>query len=370
MVNKRLDYTPNLQDPRVIKRIRSAVGFTSALLSDHKPRQLAKTFIDKHFGSSNHQLSRYLRNQLLICVDETYDMERGICKSYISNNDNLINLLGFLDKKNGNKHSHITYPSVALLQNTAVEWAKTQYKTELDSLNFEYTEKKHRLYNEIQNIKSQARAKLLADRGLIYNYDIDTAAPVLLYQHSLKTPSATGEVCEVIEQYIKDKENIRNKLSQESSLPKENIKRIINAMFSGGFLTTYTDSVVFQMCNKDPAIVRFLQQHPFICGLKADINTMWAPIKADAPKTYYVTKTGKTRKRPFDPRAKWNIYFQLERMILDQVVGYCKELRTNYFLEHDGFRTSNKIDLQDLQLYIKCGTGYNITFKEETYENC
>lgn len=369
-MNMMLDYTPNLQDPRVIKRIKSAVGFTSALLSNDKPRHLAKTFIDKHFGSQNNPLSKYLRNQLLVCVDETYDMDRGICKSYISNNDNLINLLGFLDKKNGNKHSHITYPSVVLLQESALEWAKTQYKQQLDHYKFEYTEKTHRLYNEIQNIRSGVRAKLLADRGLIYNYDIDTAAPVLLYQHSLKTPSATGEVCEVIEQYIQDKENIRIGLSNESELPVENIKKIINAMFSGGFLTTYPKSVVFQMCKCDPGIVKFLQQHSFIQGLKADISTMWAPIKADTPKTYYTTKTGKRRKRPFDPRAKWNIYFQLERMILDQVVGYCRELRTNYFLEHDGFRTSKKIDLQDLQLYIQCGTGYNITFKEETYENC
>lgn len=361
-------YTPNPQDPRVIRRINKAIGFTCALTSADKPRQLAKTFIDKHFGMSQHPISKFLRSQLLICTDDTYDMNKKRCKEYITNTTGLRNLLDLLDKKNGNNNIHIIYPSVTDLCNIAVEWGKTQYKQELDSLNFEYQEKSHRLYNDIQSIRSEARAVLLAEKGLCYDYDIDTAAPTLLYQHSFKTPSATGEVCKVIEYYIDNKEHVRNKLSKESSLPVENIKGILNAMFSGGFLTTYPKSQVFRMCNNDPAVVKFLQQHPFILGLKADIKTMWEPIKADTKAQYYWTSTNKWRKRPFDPRAKWNIYFKLERMVLNEVIAYCREIKCNYFLEHDGFRTDKKIDTEDLSLYINEGTGYNLQFKEKIHE--
>ena len=363
-------YTPNFNDPRVIRRIKKSIGFTSALTSADKPRQLAKTFIDKHFACQRNPLSIFLRSQLLVCTDDTYDMNKKRCKEYITNTTGLSNLLDLLNKKNGNKHIYITYPSVVLLNDIAVEWAKTQYKTELNSLNFEYQEKSHRLYNDIQSIRSEARAQLLAEKGLCYDYDIDTAAPTLLYQYSMKTPSATGEVCEIIEMYIKDKENIRNKLSQQSSLPVENIKKIINAMFSGGFLTTYPKSQVFRMCNNDPAVVKFLQQHPFIMALKEDIKKMWEPIKADTKSEYYWTSTNKWRKRPFDPRAKWNIYFRLERMVLDQVIQYCREWKCNYFLEHDGFRTSKQINTNDISWYISQGIGYNLQFKEEIHEKC
>ena len=362
-------YIPNFNDPRVLRRVNKAVGFSCALTSTDKPRQLSTRFIDKHFGMSNNPLSKFLRNQLLICVNDSFDMNNKRCKEYVLNQTGLSNLLDLVDKKNGNNNIYITYPSVVEVDEIAKIWGKTQYKAELDSLNFEYQEKSHRLYNEIQNIRSEARALLLAESGLCYDYDIETAAPTLLYQHSFKTPSATGEVLGYIEYYIDNKEYVRNELSDDSSLPVENIKGILNAHFSGGFLTTYPRSQVFRMCNNDPGIVKFLQQHDFIIGLKADIKTMWEPIKADTKPEYYWTSTNKWRKRPFNPRTKWNIYFQLERLVLDQVIEYCKEIGANYFLEHDGFRTDKKIDTADLSLYIREGIDYNLTFKERIHDN-
>lgn len=361
-------YNPNFNDPRVQRRVHKAIGFSCALASADKPRQLAQVFIDKHFGSSNHLLSKFLRTKLLTCTDDTYDMNKKRCKEYVLNSIGLRDLLDLIDKKNGNNNTHIIYPSIAQVNDIAIEWGKTQYKTQLDTLNFEYQEKSHRLYNDIQNIRSEARAALLAESGLCYDYDIETAAPTLLYQHSHKTPSATGEVCDVIEYYINNKLHVRNKLSVESGLPVENIKGILNAHFSGGFLTTYGRSQVFRMCNNDSAVVKFLQQHPFIIGLKADIKTMWEPIKADTKADYYWTSTNKWRKRPFNPRTKWNIYFGLERMVLNEVMHYTKEIGAKTFLEHDGFRTDKKIDTDDLSLYVAEGTGYNLTFKEKIHE--
>ena len=362
--NKSLNYTPNFNDKRVVKRCTSAIGFACALTSKDKPRQLAQAFIEKHLGMSSNPLSIFLKRELLVCVDDTYDMHKKICKQYILNTSGLQYLRDCL---NGNNVAYNIYPSILQVDDIAIAWGKTEYADELETLDFAYVEKSHRLYNNIQNIRSEARAQLLADRGLRFDYDIDTAAPTLLYQHSFKTPSATGQVLSVIEHYIDNKASVRNKLSAESGLAVENIKGILNAMFSGGFLTTYGRSSVFKLCNKDPAVVKFLQQHPFILGLKADIKTMWEPIKADATAQYYWTKTNKHRKRPFNPRCKWNIYFKLERMVIDEIISYCREIHCNYFLEHDGFRTDKRIDVDDLALYIKEGTGYTVNLKEVVY---
>ena len=358
-------YRPNFNDPRVARRVKKAIGFTCALTSKDKPRQLSQSFIEKHFGMSHDNLSKFLRTKLLTCTNDTYDMHKKICKEYVLNENGLIDLLRL---KKDNNISPITYPSVLQVGKLALEWGNTEHKQELDTLNFEYKEKSHRLFNDIQNIRSEVRTKLLANSGLRYNYDIDSAAPTLLYQHSFKTPSATGECLDVIEHYINNKEQVRRKLARESGLPVENIKAIINAHFSGGFLTTYNRSQVFRMCNSDPAIVRFLQQHVYIQQLKAEIKTMWEPIKEDTKAEYYWTSSNKRRKRPFNPKAKWNIYFRLERQVLNQVIRYCRHIKCNYFLEHDGFRTDKRIDTNNLSLYIRQQTGYNLTFKEEIHE--
>ena len=354
-------YNPNFNDPRVKARIKKSIGFVSAMVTADKEQWLSTRFIDVHLGCQRNQLSKFLRSNLLICVDETYDMHSKQCKKYVLNLTGLNNLRDLVDQKNGNKHIHIIYPSVVDL---AIEWGKNRYEEQLSSLDFQYVEKSHRLCNEIQNIRSEARSKLLAQAGLSYNYDIETSAPTILYQHSHMTPSATGEVCSVIEYYIDNKQHVRTTLSDESGLPIENIKKIINAMFSGGFLTSYKRSEVFKLCNKDVGVVKFLQQHQFIIGLKADIATMWKPIKADTKAEYYWTNTNKYRKRPFNPRTKWNIYFKLERQMINEVISYCNEIQCKYFLEHDGFRTNKKIDTDDLSLYVKLGTEYNIKFKE------
>jgi len=355
-------YKPNFNDVRVLRRVKNAVGFTSALTSN-KPRQLSTRWIDKHFGSNRNPLSKYLRETLLV-TDHEYDKRQNVCKKYITNKTGLLFLLDVLDKKNNNKHIPNAAASVVDLFKIANDWVSSTYNEQLDSLDFEYEDKSHRLCNPMQNIPSAMRCLMLAEKGLKFDYDISTAAPTLLYQHSFQTPSATGECLFWLEHYLKNKSAIRNKIAVEAELPVENIKNIINAMFSGGFLTTYKKSQVFKMCNSDTSVVRFLQQHEFLNFLKADIKTMWAPIKADQPVEYYWTKTQKWWKKSFSPKDKWNIYFKLERKVLNEIRIYLDVRNIKYFLEHDGFRTNTRVDILDLSEYIYKELGFELIFKE------
>ena len=113
------------------------------------------------------------------------------------------------------------------------------------------------------------------------------------------------------------------------------------------------------------AKIKFLQQHPYLTALRADIKTMWEVIKSVAPIKYFVTTTGKTRRKPFNGRAKWDIYFRLERRVLEEVKSYMTEIDSKYFLEHDGFTSQKKIDPQDLGYWIQAGTDFKLKLSEK-----
>jgi hypothetical protein len=357
------DYTPNFNDPRVIKRVKTALGFTNAMLKD-TPKRMSCRFIDKHFGMSSHKLSRYLRDNLIICVNNNYNKDTGVCKSYVANNSGRV----YLNEMIGNDINSTMHSATQV--DSAIEWAQNTYADELESLNFTYKDKSHRLCNPIQNIRSDVRAELLAKQGLSYNYDISAAAPTLLYQYSLRCGGATGEVLEHIESYIADKDVLRNKLALSTDLSTKVIKQLINALFAGAALSGHPQRALFKLIGCDTAKMVFLQQHEDLTALRNDIKHMWSIIKVDANVRYYsdkFNKDGSNRKIRFGPKDKWNIYFQLERRVLNEIRSYLSVVGSKCFLEHDGFRTTQKIDTIDLQHWIAGGTGYNVLIVEKCY---
>jgi hypothetical protein len=55
-----MTYTPNFNDPRVKKKIKRALGFACSSLSETNPRGWARVELDRHFGTQNHNLSKWL----------------------------------------------------------------------------------------------------------------------------------------------------------------------------------------------------------------------------------------------------------------------------------------------------------------------
>lgn len=349
-------YTPNFNDLRVIRRCRRAMGFTVALVSPTKPTPLSTRFIDRHFGISSNKLSKYLRETLLICVDDSYNMDSGECKKYIYSTDGMTFL--------ANTINNSATLNETFLKEEATEWAIETYEEELKSLDFQYEEKTHRLFNPIQNIRSKIRKDLLAKYGLGYQYDIVCCAPTLLYQYSFMVPDATGEILTTLEHYLQNRRAVRYGLAKEAEITVEQSKQIINALFAGAHLTTNVESSLFKLIDCDIGKMRFLQQHVYLTKLRSDIKTMWDVIKPSHPVEYYITTTGKTRKRPFNSKAKWHIYFELERSILEEIKTYMKEIDSKFFLEHDGFTCQKEIDSVDLSYWVQAGTHFKVHFED------
>jgi hypothetical protein len=87
---------------------------------------------------------------------------------------------------------------------------------------------------------------------------------------------------------------------------------------------------------------------------------------ASATKT---TKSGKQRKVALSSKKKWQLYFELERQVLNEVQDYLRLTKNRYFLEHDGWATEHQINEHELNQYIRDKLGFDVKFKMEHLEN-
>jgi hypothetical protein len=384
-----MKYQPNFNDPRVIKRVSNAIGFTKAMTSSKRPKPISTRFIDKHFGMQSHKLSKYLRNTLLICVNHKYNKDSGTCKSYVSNTLGMSFLVeavnqssrvpvlssGVINPVNDSFHNNILIKGgvthkgrisvTQVEEDYANQWASNQYREELETLEFQYEEKSHRQWNTIQSIRNETRVPLLAQYGLKHQYDIKTCAPTLLYQYSFMVPDATGVVLETLEHYLQHSDSVRQDLATRADMTLSEAKETITSLFAGAVLSRYPGSSVMKRLDGDIAKVEFLQQDVYLSNLREDIKEMWEPIKETVPPTYMIDKNGNKRKRPFNARAKWNIYFQLERKVMHCCYAYLESKDNKYFNEHDGFTSQKEVDLKELSQFIQHNTGFNLTFEKK-----
>ena len=372
------NYKPNFNDPRILSRISHAYGFTKAVMSEDKPTNWSSRTIDKYFGQNQNQLSKYLRNKLLICTNSRYDMNNGKCKEYKINPCGLSFikeiLLGntsivHMDSKDDNNTITTTlYPSVLqvgmqLDRKLINNWCIREFGEELKTLNFNYKDKSNRLWHPIQNIKKENKKIILAEMGLGNHYDIEACAPNLIKQYAEHT--GMDEPLTALNEYLSDKSNVRTRISKQLEVPIQITKVIINALFCGARVGNNPDFAISQLLNHDSARITWLKEDPYIMQLRADIKTCWDYIEPHLPKSYITTSNGIKRKAPLTSKRKWNLYFEQERKVLNQVKTYLHLTSNRCFLEHDGFITEYELDIDDLKSYIENTTDYNLNFKHE-----
>lgn len=355
-------YEPNLTDNRVKKRIHTALGMAVATLRTDKPKALGKRFIDKHFGQQQTKLAKWLRKQLLETTCHLYDYTRGYCKQYKLKESGvkmLSEVIGVdydLNPESAQKH-------------IITQWANAQYKTQFEN-GFEYEDKSYRLWNPLQNIKSETRHQLLAENGYEHVYDIATAAPTLLYQLYLKRG---GERLSHIDDYITNKSSIRSNIASKYGMELKAVKRTINAMFAGATLSCNKAHSLFRELNYNYNLMNLLQTDEFFVGLSIDLKAMWNVIKTKEEVRYkydndlnpVLTKTGKHRVERFTSSRKWGVYFREERLVGDCIRIFLATSNTKFFYEHDGFSSNKEVDISELQKFIKKETGYELNFDYE-----
>ena len=364
-----MTYTPNLKDPRTQKRVKKAIAFANAFLSDTKPRDWSTRYIDKYFGQQQNDLSKWLRAKLLICTNERYTKGQKHCKKYIKNTAGQNELVSYLK-------DHSLYPSVLQVPQTsnlsAVQITKDvineEFGAELKSKNFTYEDKSNRLWHDLQRVRKEIKQSIFSDSGMKYNYDIQCCAPTLIHQYSQQIPEVIHNdkwiqghmdlYLFALRKYLKDRKEVRTELANQAEITYDQAKEIINALLMGAQLGMNYKSDIYKLLDGDKARIEFLKQHEFIKQLREDIKTCWEYIKPTLSVTYITDKNHKQRRLGIRSKQKAGVYFDLERKVLNASRDYLGRTNNKYFLEHDGFVCEKEINKEELSKWIYNNTGF------------
>ena len=367
-------YEPNFNDPRVVARCKKALGFVCGVMSKTRGHPWSTRYIDKYLGISSNPLSKYLREKLLTVTDDYYRFnfgDRGICKKYILNSDGV----DFLREKLTLTNT-VNYPIV-------LQVAKTDHSSELNSGLFSYDDKSHRLWHPLQRYRKHHRTQILTDHGYQHHYDISTCAPQLIHQYSQQIPellAPEGKRQKIkwqqgpmdlylfaLRRYLNDKEQVRQEIADKMNLPVDAVKEIINALFAGAVISTNErHSDIYDILNGDLARIEWLKQDPYIQELVADIKCCWEYITPTLMRRRS-NKSGKLIK--ISSKQKWQLYFELERRVIDSVRTYLSERSIRYFLIHDGWSCDQEINQIELREYVKTQVGFDLMFDYKNYSN-
>ena len=368
-----MTYTPNFNNRRTQKRVIKAIAFVKKYLREDRPQALATRWIHHtdNFGNQQHPLSRYLREKLLICSDERYNKDLKITKKYLLNKMGLEYLLG-IDKITQQTNTY----SVTQVQN--------KFQQELDQ-GIEYKETHDRKYHWLQNTRRREKRLILAQSGLTHTYDIVCSCPTLLHQYSQQIPLILDANRLVgpkgqkrpkwlqgpmdlylfnLRDYIKNRKQIRYELAIESEQDPQRIKRLINGMFQGGQLNPNTRSRCYEEFDGDVAVIKFLQQHPIIQGLREDIKIIWQHITPVLHRDLIKTKSS-IRKRMISGKQKAQVYRDLESRVRREIETYLIHTNNKYYFEHDGWSCSKEIDIELLTDFVRNKTEFQLEFDYE-----
>jgi hypothetical protein len=330
-------YIPNYNDPRVRKRITAAIEFVEQYVSS-TPVPVAKSQITQHFGQGQTDICKFLKEQLLICVDAYYNFETHICKKYVRNQDGLS-----------------TVKNAVGLSTTAVTPVLQQ---QLDTGNFEYKEKSDRYFNPIQYMPRRVKRPLLAQNGYNHVYDIQCAAPTLFYQYAKKQNVELS--LPAVEQYLADRSSIRNELAVKYNLTLDQVKQIINGLFQGALLSLDYRTRIFQLLKGNYSLIRRLQSDRYLTDLRGDISGMWRTINP--------TLKLKLNKKRINARDKASLYRELEKEVMGSIKRELKRTKNKFLLEHDGWTCRDVVDIMMLRSRVRSHTGYVIEIDWELYE--
>ena len=348
-----MTYKPNFADPRVARRVKDSIAFVKRYLREDRSQPLGTRYIDRIFSSQRRPLGQYLREQLLICVDDRYNKDLKTTKKYILNKTGLAEL-----ERNFACNNNITAYSVAEVQD--------KFQKELET-GIEYKDSSDRLWHWLQHHKREEKQQVFHHSGFLHNYDIVCSAPTLLYQYS-KQITPNQKPLAAIEHYIKYRREQRQRIAVECELDIHQVKKMLNRLFQGGQISLYKESECYKELNGDIAKIMFLKQDPFLTELRADISEMWRRIKPATQLRTITDKLGRTRAVALNTKRKTGVYRLLERQVLDSVIRYLKLTENHFFAEHDGWITKELIDIDELVAYIKLLTGFDVEIEYE--QNC
>lgn len=385
-----MTYQPRLTDPRVKRRIERAQAFAVSVFSSHKSRAYSTRVIDRYFGHNGNPLSQWLRQQLLIETHSHWNKDTGQCKQYRLNQQGFDDLCDKMISTRSDTSSadadschldsvdnklYYTIPYCYTSRENTTDIRKTynyqlvknlylrEYGEELQSCSFDYTDKSHRLWHPIQNIRSEYRKPFLADCGLAHEYDLVTAAPSLIYQRAQHLGMTAP--CAEIQQLLVDRTAYRQRIADLAEVPLRTAKVLITALFCGARLGHNPDFALSHLLAGDRARIEILKQDPGIQALRADIRLCWETIRREIPPRFNA-QSG--RRIAVSSTEKWRVYFDMERRVLDSVARYLELTDNACFLEHDGWTCREEVNDQELRDYVRLRTGFDISIEHRSQQ--
>lgn len=334
-----MTYKPDWNHPTVKSRCLKVIEFIDLYLKPGEVRPVAQTQFTKYWGNTARPLAQYLKTHLLECVDSHWNMATGQCKRYRQRHQAVKDLkqqLGLINLE----------PTV-----------KQAVLDQLTTGQIEYKERGHRLYHELQNYPKRVKRTILARSGYDYEYDIQCCAQTLLLQHSrhlgfsLATPH--------LDEYIENRTQIRQDLSEELGLDKQTIKKILHALLTGAQISTRYNGNIYAYVNFNRLMISQLKQNTWIQQYQQELRLMWKSIRS---------QRSMNKGERLNARMKSEIYRELEGQVRKSIVRYLKKTKNQHFFEHDGWSARKAVDIRELVHNVKRTTGFLIGIDWTIYE--
>ena len=291
-------------------------------------------------ASAQKSSSKYLKEHLLICTDEYFNWQTGVCKKYIRNEQGL-------------KY---------LKEQLGISLVKPELQAQLDTGDFIYTEKSDRFFNPLQYQPRRVKRPVMTANGYNYNYDIECCAPTLLYQYARRLAARDGVLLELpyIELYLQDRTYVRDELSIKHNLSTDVIKQIITSVFQGAQLGLNHRTRLYQLLGGNFYVIQKLKTDDYISNLLLELKTMWSYITTDM-------KLSSNKKR-INGRDKAGKYRELEKEVMAVINRELKRTKNKFLLEHDGWISKEICDVDYIRVLVKNKTGYQIKIDWEIWE--
>lgn len=403
-------YRPNYNNPQIKERTIIALGFTTGYFYNSDGKTMYSKFSEQWFGKRDNPIYKYLKSHLLTIVDDHYSAVDGKCMTYKANHDGIRYIRYSLNNPSDkiSYNSYLNMISACLQEESSyidedgneniltIEQMNVnlkcyneplfdgcyvkmmvdrRFKQQLLTGDFIYTHKSYRQWNPLQSIvKREVREDILSDFGYCHAYDIEACAPTLLYQFA-KMQGFDKEL-PAYEFYLDNKKEVREQLAMDAKCDIHVIKEVINATFNGAKLGINDQFALYHALDECAERINAIRDNSYYQLLKKDIAKVWGHIKAcngcevDKFSINWFDMNSRGN-NTFNSRKKWNLYFQLEKIVMDSIRQFMVNNSLKFFNEHDGWTSQNQLDIDALQKWVYDNTGFmvNISYKHIIMEN-
>lgn len=240
----------------------------------------------------------------------------------------------------------------------ALDVAITYHSELLGRRPFVYTDKSHRLWHDLQRVKSELKADVFGSR-LPFNYDISTAAlRILFYKAKAIDKHFDVTAYPSVVDYIDNKSKVRNEVAARFGISVAQAKKIFSYLNNNGVLTTSPKRGLWQITQSNQ-ITQAIESDRQIRAYALEVKRLWRKLHSLTNHAVAMTalRDGKVSTKDllgtthliFDgeftaKQDRYMLYFKGEREVLDVMREYMEGKGAHLFLEHDGFRSSIKLD--------------------------